>query len=51
MDLAEATRLYQDTLTAVRSAQDVGTDEDFMHDELAAAEDAMNTAWLEHTVK
>jgi hypothetical protein len=50
-DIAEATRLYQATLTACRSSEDAGTDEEFMVEELEAAEDAMNTAWLEHTTR
>jgi hypothetical protein len=49
MDLSEATRLYQATLTACRSSEDAGTDEEFMVEELKAAKHAMNTAWLEHT--
>jgi hypothetical protein len=46
--LAEATRQYQATLTATRSAVDP---EDFMEEELEAAERQMNTAWLRHTIE
>jgi hypothetical protein len=46
--LSEATRIYQATLTACRSAVDP---EDFMLEELEAAEHQMNTAWLKHTIE
>lgn len=48
MTLEEATRQYQATLTAVRSAEDP---EEFMYDELEAAERVMNAAWLKHTIE
>lgn len=51
MNLAEETRLYQATLTACRSSEDAGTDEDYMWEELAEAERTMTEAWYTHTVQ
>jgi len=47
MDLAEATRLYQATLTACRSAVDA---EGVMDEELEAAKREMELAYLRHLI-
>jgi len=48
MDLAEATRQYQATLTACRSAVDP---EEFMDEELEAAKKQMEVAYLRHSME